>query len=383
MEINKTQNEKSSWQIKTQLPIEYEIKSSYSLFSPENLDLLDYVSKRALVVIDSKVHDLYWDIIDKYFDHHKIEIHTLCLVGEEIEKNLENLLTTLTEIEKFGVDRRNEPIIAIGGGVIMDVVGLAATLYRRGIPYVRIPTTLLGIVDVSVAAKTGINFENRRNRLGSYYPPVVCFLDKSFLKTLDYAEISSGMGEILKMSVIKNKKLFFYLEKFGKKLYESKFEIEEADAVIEMAVSDMIDELKDNLWEKNLKRCVDYGHSFSPIIEMRSLVDDSVFSLLHGQAVTLDVIFSSILSYNRGILAKDDVERIISVAKNCGLLVYHQSFTNPQLLLESLQDTTKHRNGDQNLPVPTPDIGSYKFLNDVTYDEIRKAVETYKKMTYE
>jgi 3-dehydroquinate synthase len=117
-------------------------------------------------------------------------------------------------------------------------------------------------------------------------------------------------------------------------------------------VQGMIEELENNLWEKNLERCVDYGHSFSPIIEMKSLVDPNIPELLHGQAVTLDVIFSSILSYNRNYLSLNDVKRIIDTAKNMNLPTYHVSFTDPLLLFESLQDTTKHRNGNQNLPIP-------------------------------
>ena len=81
--------------------------------------------------------------------------------------------------------RRREPFLAIGGGVVLDIAGMAACLYRRGVPFVRVPTTLLAIVDASVGVKTGINFQARRNRLGSYFPPLASYLDKSFLITLE------------------------------------------------------------------------------------------------------------------------------------------------------------------------------------------------------
>ena len=297
-----------NWNIKTVLPIKYEIKNSSDILSINNKDLLDYISKRVLVVVDKEVNRLYCDKINSFFKYNNIEARIVLFKGTEIEKNLDNLLLLLEEIENFGVDRKNEPIIGIGGGVILDIVGLAATLYRRGVPYIRIPTTLLGIVDVSVAAKTGINFLTRRNRLGSYYPPIMCFLDKTFLQTLNHKEISSGMGEILKMAVIKDYSLFLIIEQYSKKLYQTKFNSEYADKVIEKSVQGMIEELQDNLWEKNLERCVDYGHSFSPIIEMKSLVDPNIPELLHGQAVTLDVIFSAILSYNRDYLSLGDVK---------------------------------------------------------------------------
>lgn len=367
-----------SWTIKTALSVNYEIKNSANLFSVENNDLLSYISKRVLVVIDEKVGKLYLNKIVSFFDYHNIQHKIVLLNGVETEKSLDSLLLVLREIEQFGVDRRNEPIVGIGGGVVQDVVGLAATLYRRGIPYIRIPTTLLGIVDVSVAAKTGINFEQRRNRLGSYYPPVISFLDKTFLPTVDSFEISSGMGEILKMAVVKDYSLFEILESHSKMLLDTKFDCEFADDVINKSVKGMIEELENNLWEKDLKRLVDFGHSFSPIIEMRSL--DTLSPLAHGQAVTLDVIFSSVISHVRGMLSVKDVNRIITVAKYMGLDVFNESFADPSLILESLSDTVKHRNGNQNLPIPVK-IGESIFLNNLTYDEICVAVEKYKEMT--
>lgn len=368
------------WSIHTSLPIEYTIKSSFDLFTLDNKDLLNYISKRILIIIDEKVRQIYGAKITNYLKSHEINYHIVSINGEEPEKNVTNLFKILGEMEQFGIERRNNPVIGIGGGVVLDILGLAASLYRRGVPFIRIPTTLLGIVDVSVSAKSGINFENRRNRLGTYYPPIICFLDKTFLSTVSSSEISSGIGEILKLAIVKDYELFQIIEKHGKTLLDSKFDCEFSDKVINMSISGMIEELKDNLWEKNLKRLVDFGHSFSPIIEMRSLVDGNTTPLLHGQAVMLDVIFSSIISYNRELLSLVDLNRIINTAKIVNLPIYHSSFANSFLLMESLQDTIKHRNGSQNLPVPVT-IGKSIFINDVTSGEIQKCAIIYKKLT--
>lgn len=374
------------WNIKTILPVEYEIKNSANILQKSNLDLLKYgdqiKNRKRLIVVDRRVNEFYGEEIKSYFKYHNINYHITILEGGESKKNLENLFYLLDEMERFGLQRKNEPIISIGGGVVLDIVGLASTLYRRGVPYIRVPTTLLGIVDVSVAAKTGINYKDRRNRLGSYYPPIASFLDKTFIKTLDEIEISSGLGEIIKMGVIKDEKLFNILEENGLNLLNKKFNIECSDEVIIRSIIGMKEELENNLWEKDLKRCVDFGHSFSPIIEMRSLTDKNVETLTHGQAVTLDVIFSSVISHIRGYLNIDDVKRIIRTSKSMGLPVYHESFNKPHLLLESLNDTIKHRNGAQNLPIPTK-IGEYIFINDLSYDEIKESVKLFKKLTNE
>ncbi len=279
-------------------------------------------------------------------------------------------------MEQFGVLRRDEPLIAVGGGVLLDVAGMAAGIYRRGIPYIRVPTTLVGLVDASVGAKTGINFETRRNRLGSYYPPIAAYLDRIFLRTLESIEISSGLGEILKMAVIKDARLFALLEEFGPALVAGKFEHACADEVINRAVVGMKVELENNLWEKDLKRLVDFGHSFSPIIEMRSISEKGQAPLTHGQAVTLDVLFSSVLSHARGLLPEEQLRRVFRTANAMGLPTYHALFTNPLIILEALKDTMKHRNGDQHLPMPVR-IGEATFFNDLSYDEIRDAVPTF------
>jgi 3-dehydroquinate synthase len=172
------------------------------------------------------------------------------------------------------------------------------------------------------------------------------------------------------------------LEKYGELLYSSKLKCHCADEVISLSIEGMKEELENNLWEKDLKRLVDFGHSFSPIIEMKSITDTEVDTLTHGQAVALDVIFSSCISYIRDMLSYDDIVRIIKTAKNLGLSVYHTSFTDSLLLLESLNDTIKHRNGAQNLPIPK-EIGNSIFVNDLTYDEICKTILIYKKVINE
>ena len=107
---------------------------------------------------------------------------------------MDMVLQIADAIHTLGIDRRLDPVIAIGGGVCMDIVGFAASIYRRRTPYVRVPTTLMGYVDASVGAKTGVNFEAepgvwKKNKLGAYLPPVLTLLDRSFLATLDARQL--------------------------------------------------------------------------------------------------------------------------------------------------------------------------------------------------
>lgn len=369
----------TQWTIETQLPVSFAIKNSPGIFSPKNPDLLEYGSQgpsaRRLIVIDRNITQYYLRDVVRYFESRAVQAHIIGVDASENKKDLESLFLILKEMEHFGILRRDEPLIAVGGGVLLDIAGMAAGLYRRGIPYIRVPTTLIGLIDASVGAKTGINYQVRRNRLGSYYPPIAVYLDRSFLRTLDPVDVSSGLGEILKMAVIKDLDLFLLIERHGEALFASKFAgVAAADEVICRAVQRMKEELETNLWEKDLKRLMDFGHSFSPVVEMRSIHDNGQVPLTHGQAVCLDVLLSSILSHQRGMLPYEDVLRIARAARSMALPTNHALFQAPLILLEALRDTMKHRNGDQNLPFPRG-IGDPVFVNDLSYEEIKSGVE--------
>ena len=372
------------WIVSAHQTVEYKISIVNDIFALNSRDLLEFGSKglgaRRLIVIDQKLIEYYLQDIKQYFDHNRVQIHVLAVQCEEKDKNLDLLIKIIDEMERFGLVRRAEPVIAIGGGVLLDVVGMAAGLYRRGVPYIRVPTTLIGQIDASVGIKTGINYSARRNRLGSYYPPLSSYIDTTFLDTLPLIDISSGLGEMFKMAVIKDENLFKVLTDHGRQLYASKFQGgAQADVAIRLAVVGMKQELEKNLWERDLKRIVDFGHTFSPLIEMRSIDDTDCPSLTHGHAVALDVIFSSVISFNRGLITRDELDQILNLALALSLPMSHELFRQPRMIYEALTDTIKHRDGSQNLPVPNA-IGTGIFLNDVTYDEIKKAVLTHSRV---
>lgn len=368
------------WNINTTLPTRFQVYLLENLFNINRRDILKYGSigpgARRLVIVDDHplLVNAFLKDIEKYFNHHNIDAQFEYIFCGEDSKNLDMTLQIIDAFERFHVARRSEPIIAIGGGVLMDVVGFAASIYRRGIPYIKVPTTLIGIVDASVGAKTGINYKIRRNRLGTYYPPLASYLDTTFLTTLEKKHISSGLGEILKMAVVKDSRLFDILEQHGKDLYDTNFNHMVSSEVIARSITGMVEELEPNLWEKNLKRLVDFGHSFSPLIEMKSIHEGLRCGppLDHGEAVTLDVLYSCIISNMRNGLSHNDVLRIFRVAKSMYLPTIHPLFMDSEVLIEALNDTKKHRDNSQNLPIPVR-IGESTFLNTLSDDEIKTA----------
>jgi len=373
--LTKFDNYKRTWSVKAELPIEFTLKYSSDVLNVNNHDLLSFgESNRRVVVIDETVYKLYGEQLETYFKTFQVKLELFVVDATEENKDWHETDEILKFFEESGVLRR-EAIIVIGGGVLLDLVGFCCSIYRRGIPYVKVPTTLLAIVDASVGVKVAVNHFVRRNRIGAYYPPVATLLDKKFIATQDERNIVNGIAEIFKLALIKDKELFELLETSSEQLITEKFQFGAVPVrVINLAITGMIDELAPNLWERKLDRCVDFGHSFSPIIEMQNIA-----TLQHGEAVVLDCLLSSCISYVRNYVNGDTLKRIFKTANDLKLPVFHRDFCNFPLLKKSLSDTMKHRNGNQYLPVPVG-IGNYIILNDVTDDEIKKAAMVFKGM---
>lgn len=366
---------KRTWSVKTELPVEFKLTYSADIFGSNNQDIVNITSHdRRIVVVDSEVYLLYKNNIESYCDSFKLDLKLLAIDCKEENKNWKNVDTILNFFEQNGVLRR-EPVIAIGGGVLLDIVGFACSIYRRGVPYIKIPTTLLAIVDASVGSKVGVNHLGRRNRIGAYYPPLATYIDKKFIRTQSEREIVNGIAEIFKLGVIKSPELFHLLEENAEMLIEEKFQHGAVPVrVINLAITDMIEELGPNLWEKRLDRCVDFGHTFSPVIEMANIPN-----LLHGEAVALDCLLSSCISYTRSYIDMNELKRVFDVAKRLKLKTFHDDFTNMTLLKESLDDATKHRNGNQYVPLPLT-IGNYKIVNDIVDEDIQSGIKIFKEM---
>jgi 3-dehydroquinate synthase len=364
---------KRTWTVKTELPVEFKLTYSADIFNPANHDLVSYkTNDRVIIVIDQNVHKFYAAQLMEYFNAHDVKYHMLIIDTDEENKTWEDADHILEFFEDEGVLRR-EPIIAIGGGVLLDIVGFACSIYRRGIPYIKIPTTLLAIVDASVGSKVAVNHFGRRNRLGAYYPPIATLIDKKFIKTQSEREIINGIAEIFKLAVIKSPELFALLEENAELLIEEKFQHGAVPVrVINLAITDMIAELGPNLWERKLDRCVDFGHTFSPVIEMANIPE-----LLHGEAVALDCLYSSCIDCLRGYIGQSVLNRIFNLAKRLKLKTYHEDFTKIELLQQSLADATKHRNGNQFAPLPIY-VGNYKIVNDITESEMKYGIELFR-----
>jgi 3-dehydroquinate synthetase len=351
--------------------INYNIYFDDDIFESNNEILLvgrDGGSSHCLVIVDSEVNHIYGQQIDQYFSRNVENFSVFELNGGEARKNNESFDRVFAAINQYPINRRNEPVVIIGGGVVTDVAGFASSCFRRGVPHVKVPTTLMGYVDASVGIKTGINYGRYKNRMGSFFPPLAVVLDKSFMASQSARDLANGIGEIIKIAVIKNRVLFEYLEIHVAKLLSHRFQLPQADYVLRQSIVDMLEELEPNLFEDQLERLVDFGHTFSLAFEMES---DGMIQ--HGEAVAMDVLLSCQLSCQRQMMTPAACARVFALVRASDI-VMRPELMDPTLMWHSLCERVLHRNGLQRVPLPKS-IGRAVFVNDLSNDEIRIACE--------
>lgn len=352
----------------------YEVVFGEDVLNPNDRALSDLVGQRRGLVITTPSVDLhYGGSFTSYATHHRLDIRVAVLELGESRKTIETVAEVAGLAQEMGLGRR-DVLIGFGGGVCCDIVSYAASSIRRGIPHVFIPTTLVGQVDAAIGLKGGVNFNRRKNYLGCFEAPDGVLVDPSFLATLSARDLRSGIAEMLKMALLRDAQLFSVLEASGTMLIDSAFTRphDVSRAAIHRAVAAMLAELEPNPYEdRTLQRRVDLGHTFSGAMEERSRYD-----LKHGEAVAIDMMISSLLANEIGLLGDADLERIIDLYR-CLALPISSECSTLEILDEGLVGSIAQRGGGLNLVIPTG-IGASTFIerrSDVPDDALAAALE--------
>jgi len=340
--------------------------------SPEREEAMA-LPQRRLVVVDETVYGLYGDRVRAYFEARGVEHEILVLPMVEENKDTDMMLKVAKKMKEFNIDRRTEPVLAIGGGVCLDVVGVAASLFRRRTPYIRVPTTCLSYVDASVGAKSGVNFGGSKNRLGLYVPPCAAFLDPVWFATQPNREVANGMAEMAKMAIMKSPELYELLEENGPRLAAEKFAKRSEDdtvpdRVLQLSVETMMEELAPNLWEDSLDRLVDFGHAVGQDLEMAALGTEN--ELMHGESVACDMALMTVLAQQHGILTEAERDRTLNMLRGCQVPLWSPVFTY-ELFSEAVANRVKNSMG-QKFPLPAG-IGQGKIVNDISEPVLKRA----------
>lgn len=365
--------------------IEYDLMYVDGVFALDSTELASSYRPygRALMVVDDTVYEIYGAQIRAYFDHHDIALTVIPVQIQETAKSLETFERIVGQFDAFGLVR-TEPVLVVGGGLTTDVAGFACASYRRNTPYIRIPTTLIGLVDASVSIKVAVNYGKHKNRLGAYHASQKVLLDFSFLKTLPVDQVRNGMAELIKISVVGNAEIFELLEEHGAELLQTRFghldgtpELRSAgDRLTYQAIATMLDLEAPNLHEIDLDRVIAFGHTWSPTLELAPRTP-----FFHGHAINIDMALSVTLAEQRGHLSVADRDRVLGVMSALGLALDSEHLT-PELLEQATASILKTRDGLLRAAIPAP-IGRCRFLNDVTTDELADTLTLHKKICLE
>lgn len=358
-----------SYSVKTMLDEDYEIICRSGILSKGDKTLENILrSDAVLVVATPSVDHLYGDQLRQYFSAHcsHTAVSYMVLPCSEERKRMDQVLAVCQQASESSLSRRSQ-IVCVGGGVSLDIVGLAATLFRRGIPHIRVPTTLIGMIDAGIGVKTAVNFNNSKSLLGTFTAPEACIIDPSFLATLPRRHLQCGLAEMIKVAVMCSHELFAHLEAHADWLLSdaSEMQFELTKDLIQLSVQLTLKELELNLFERSelfhetYARKLDFGHTFSPYIEIASQ-----HRILHGEAVAIDMAICAELAHSMGILDEASCKRLLNVILTVGLPI-HCFEMDPGDMYASLKSIVRHRNGNLNLALPTG-IGSAMFVRDLS-----------------
>ena len=269
-------------------------------------------TKKIAIIVDKKVPNTFKRQIKKKLKKYNSFFYTFS--ANEKTKSLKSVNFYLDKLLSKNFNR-SDLVISIGGGITGDVVSFIASIYKRGINFINIPTTLLAQVDSAIGGKTGVNTDYGKNLIGSFYQPKLVIIDTSFLKSLPKKEIICGYAEILKHSIIKDKNFFYWLKENTQNIFNgrSKYVI----SAIKKSCMIKLYFVNKDVNEKNLRMKLNFGHTFAHAIEVQSKYSKNIS---HGDAVLSGMILEARLSYIKKICNYKTVKEIENIYKNNGLL---------------------------------------------------------------
>ncbi len=287
----------------------------YSIFIGSNLiskfskildqNLINF--EKCLLLIDSQVPKKMIQKITKSLKNKNVSF--IFIKANEKNKNQKTVDFILKNLLKKNFTR-NDCLVSIGGGITGDIGGFASSLFKRGIKFINIPTTLLSQVDSSIGGKTGVNTKFGKNLIGTFYQPSLVISDTDFLNTLSKRELICGYGEIFKHALIANKKFFMFLKKNFTKIISLESPFVEKSIYESCKIKKLVIEKDEK--EKNLRQILNFGHTFAHAYEASLNYSKK---LNHGEAVLIGIYSALKFSYINKLINKTEYHDINKLLK--------------------------------------------------------------------
>ena len=297
------------------------------------------------------------------------DAYIITIGAEDIHKNLETLAYVWTELGDRGATRHSL-LINLGGGMVTDLGGFAASTFKRGIQYINIPTTLLAMVDASVGGKTGINFNGLKNEIGVFSPAEYVLLDTEFLKTLDIHNILSGYAEMLKHGIISTTEHWAELLNFDMNQIDYKV----LQELVAKSVKIKEDIVEQDPFEKGIRKALNLGHTVGHAFESLALENNR--PVLHGHAVAWGIVCELYFSYYKVGFPKDKLRQTIQFIKeNYGVLTF--DCKQYDRLFEFMTHDKKNSAGIINFTL-MGEIGDIRINQSANKEEIFDILDFYR-----
>jgi 3-dehydroquinate synthase len=320
-------------------------------------------SGQCAIISDTNVGPLFAGALAKNLRSAGYEPKLITVPATEKSKSLEQAGEICEQMLSAGLDRESF-IVGLGGGVIGDLSGFVAAIFKRGIKHVQIPTTLLAMVDSSIGGKTGVNARAGKNLIGTVHPPTLVLDDVDVLKTLPQREINQGFAEIIKHAIIADAEMFRELEAVNPKDIDFaplvRRNVELKARIVE----------RDEHEQEGHRALLNFGHTVGHGIERA----DDYRGIAHGEAVSLGIIAACEISMKKAGLSKQERDRIVDLLRKFGLPTKLPNDFQREKIVDALKFDKKFVHGAIRFVV-IPKIGSAILSRDVTMDDIREAID--------
>lgn len=328
-----------------------------------------YPTGKVFLATEETVDSLWVSKLEDFLNSN--EIKKIVIPAGESNKKIESVAKIWEFLSKNGGDRKSL-LINIGGGMITDLAGFAATTFKRGIDFLNVPTTLLSQVDASVGGKTGINFSGLKNEVGTFKEPVAVIINTDFLKTIDKENFISGFAEMIKHGLIYDTKHLAELENFD---FDT-IDYDLLQEIIKHSVSVKEYFVSNDLTENNIRKALNLGHTVGHAFE--SLAMQQKRPILHGYAVAYGIMVELFLSIKKCNFQSNDLEKI-----NNWLLQVYGKFeikkSDYNQLFELMTHDKKNESGRINFTL-LPEIGKIEINQNCDKELIFEALDFYRKI---
>lgn len=328
--------------------VSYELKIEKGLLNRVSNEVSKvFTGAKIAIVTDETVYDLYAKSIIKDLEAADYEVHCIVLPPGEQTKTFDSLPNLYSAFAEFGLTR-SDLIIALGGGVIGDITGFAASSYLRGISFVQIPTTLLAQVDSSVGGKVGVDLPEGKNLVGAFYHPLLVLIDPLVLETLTDSAFADGMAEVIKYGCIKDFNLFHRLMELSSR----KEVMQHIDWIIETCCT--IKQVIVQADEKDLgeRMILNFGHTLGHAIEAYYQYE----KYTHGQGVAIGMVAISRIAESKQMTTDGTTDRMITLLQQHRLPIELEDFEDYPKLLPYIKKDKKNIAGSLSVIV-LADVG--------------------------